>query len=80
MDGLGQDVPATMKKPILHSKLTHARRPRVRPYGPRHSLREFLSKTATCLRRFSKFKIQHSPSLSPSLSPPRPFATFAALR
>jgi hypothetical protein len=33
--------------------LTHARHPRVRPFGPSHSLREFLSKTATSLRRFS---------------------------
>jgi hypothetical protein len=33
--------------------LTPARHPRVRPFGPSHSLREFLSKTATSLRRFS---------------------------
>jgi len=50
---LERPAPSYAKRMNMPPFVTHARRPRVRPFGPRHSLREFLSKTATSLRRFS---------------------------
>jgi len=82
MDGLGQDVPATMKKPILHSKLTHARRPRAARAPPARSALRATSLAARVPVQNGYmpspfFKIQN---LTFHLSPPRPLATLAALR